>query len=153
RPFGAPTPGNSLRSLASKGDSLMPNRSGLITGAALALLAVGLVLAVRSAAGDKPSASAPKPPHDAIADAAAPRDVPAERPEQKKTAHDLSDIFSPKRAQPSSEALANQTDQGRYLGFDAYLDPLGSMKPGTTFEQLYRAGVAAKPKVMATQRK
>src|SRR5262249_45999797 len=43
-------------------------------------------------------------------------------------------------------------DQGRYLGFDAFRDPLGSMKPGTTFEELYRAAVAAKPKVLATQR-
>src|SRR5260370_35281479 len=27
------------------------------------------------------------------------------------------------------------------------------MKPGTTFEDVYKAGVAGKPKVMATQRK
>jgi cytochrome c peroxidase len=126
---------------------------GLVRGVLLALLAAGLALLVRSAAGDKPKASVSTRPHDAVADAQTPRDVPQERPEQKKTTHDLSDIFSPKRALPSSEALMNQADQGRYLGFDAYLDPLGSMKPGTTFEELYRAGVAGKAKVMATQRK
>jgi cytochrome c peroxidase len=123
-----------------------------MTGAILAVLAGGLVLLVRSAAGDKPSTSTSGRPHDAVADAQTPRDVPVERPEQKKTAHDLSDIFTPQRAQPSSEALVKQTDQGRYLGFDAYRDPLGAMKPGTTFEELYQAGVAGKPKVMATQR-
>jgi cytochrome c peroxidase len=130
----------------------MPNRSGVITGVVLTLVAGGLVCLVRSAAGDKLGASASKAPHDAIADAETPRGVPVERPEQKKTAHDLSDVFAPRRAQPSSEALVNQADKGRYLGFDAYRDPLGAMKPGTTFDELYRAGVAAKPKVMATQR-
>ena len=39
------------------------------------------------------------------------------------------------------------------LGFDFYRDPLGAMKPGMTFEEIYKADVAAKPKVMATQRK
>jgi cytochrome c peroxidase len=76
-----------------------------------------------------------------------------ERPEQKKTAHDLSDIFAQSKALPSSEALVNQTDQGQMLGFDFYRDPLGAMKPGTTFEEVYKAGVAAKPKATATQRK
>jgi cytochrome c peroxidase len=114
-------------------------------------LAGALVLLVR-AAGQVPNA-APQRPHDAIADAQTPREVPLERPEQKKTAQDLSDIFTPSKALPSSEALVNQADQGRYLGFDAYRDPLGSMKPGTTFEELYKAAVATKPKVMATQRK
>ena len=83
-------------------------------------------------------------PADAIAEAQTPKEVPVERPEQKKTAHDLSDIFAPKQALPSSEALVNQTDEGRYLGFDAYHDPLGAMKPGMTFEQLYKAAVAGK---------
>ena len=39
------------------------------------------------------------------------------------------------------------------LGFDFYRDPLGAMKPGMTFEDFFKAGVANKPKVMATQRK
>src|SRR5206468_5636716 len=98
----------------SHGSRLMLNRSGLVSGGILALLAGGLVLLVR-AAGDKPNATPSQRPHDVIADAQTPREVPQERPEQKKTAHDLSDIFSPKRALPTSEALVNQADEGRYL--------------------------------------
>jgi cytochrome c peroxidase len=92
-------------------------------------------------------------PSDAIAEAQTPKEVPMERPEQKKTAHDLSDIFAQSKTLPSSEGLVNQTDQGQMLGFDFYRDPLGVMKPGTTFEDVYKAGVAGKPKVMATQQK
>jgi hypothetical protein len=42
---------------------------------------------------------------DAIAEAQTPKEAPMERPEQKKTAHDLSDVFNPSKAVPSSEAL------------------------------------------------
>jgi cytochrome c peroxidase len=90
---------------------------------------------------------------DAVAEAQAPKEVPVERPEQKKTAHDLSDIFAPSKALPTTQGLVNQTDEGQMLGFDFYRDPLGAMKPGTTFEDIYKAGVAGKPKVMATQQK
>ncbi len=38
-------------------------------------------------------------------------------------------------------------------GFDFYRDPLGAMKPGTTFEEIYKADVANKPVVLARQRK
>jgi cytochrome c peroxidase len=100
----------------------------------------------------KPASKATAPP-DAIAEAQTPKEVPAERPEQKKTAHDLSDIFTAKRALPSSEALVNQPEGGGMYGFDFYRDPLGAMKPGMTFEEIYTAAVAAKPKVNATQRK
>jgi hypothetical protein len=131
----------------------MPNRRGLVTGVLLALLAGRLVLLLRSAAGQNPNAAPPQSPHDAIADAQTPREVPVERPEQRKTAHDCSDIFAPGKALPTTGAQVNQTDQGQMRGFDFYLDPLGAMKPGTTFEDVYRAGMAGKPKVMATQRK
>jgi hypothetical protein len=40
-----------------------------------------------------------------------PKEAPVERPEQKKTAHDLSDVFNPSNASPSSEALINQQDR------------------------------------------
>jgi cytochrome c peroxidase len=100
----------------------------------------------------KPPSKAEAPP-DAVAEAQAPHEVPVERPEQKKTAHDLSDNFTWSKARPSSGALADQVDHGQMNGFDFYRDPLGAMKPGTTFEEIYQAGVAAKPKVMATQRK
>jgi cytochrome c peroxidase len=90
---------------------------------------------------------------DAIAVAQTAKEAPIERPEQKKTAHDLSDVFAPSNASPSSEALVHQQDRGEMLGFDFYRDPLGATKPGMTFEDFYKAGVAGKPKVMATQRK
>jgi cytochrome c peroxidase len=96
---------------------------------------------------------APAAPHDAVADAQTPREVPAERPEQKKTAHDRSDVFAPSKALPTTEALTHQTDQGRFLGFDLYKDPVGAMKPGTTFDEVFKALSDAKPKVNATQRK
>jgi cytochrome c peroxidase len=99
-----------------------------------------------------PTARGTVPP-DAIAEAQTPKEVPVERPEQKKTEHDLSDIFSAKRAQPSSEALVNQPEKGGMTGFDFYRDPLGAMKPGMTFEEVYTAAVAAKPKVNQTQQK
>ena len=89
---------------------------------------------------------------DAIAEAQTPKEVPIERPEQKKTAHDLSDIFKPSNATPSSEALIHQLDRGEMPGFDFYRDPLGAMRPGMTFEDIYKAGVANKGEVMATQR-
>ena len=90
---------------------------------------------------------------DAIAQAQTPKEAPVERPEQKKTAHDLSDVFNPSNAVPSSEALTNQTDRGQMLGFDFYRDPLGATRPGMTFDDFYRAGVANKPQVTATQRR
>jgi cytochrome c peroxidase len=90
---------------------------------------------------------------DAIAEAQISRETPIERPEQRKTPHDLSDIFKSNNASPSSEALINQQDHGEMPGFDFYRDPLGAMKPGMTFEDIYKAGVANKAEVMATQRR
>jgi cytochrome c peroxidase len=131
----------------------MTKTHGLFTGVNLALLAGALVLLLRAAAGQGPNAAPPQGPHDAIADAQRPREVPEERPEQKKTAHDLSDVFAPSKALPTTEALADQADQGQFQGFDLYKDPIGAMKPGMTFDEVYKALVAAKPKIMATQRK
>src|SRR5205823_6044066 len=48
---------------------------------------------------------------------------------------------------------ANQADQGRFLGFDLYKDPVGAMKPGVTFEEVFKTLSNEKPRVMATQRK
>jgi cytochrome c peroxidase len=130
-------------------------RRGITSGVIflVGFAAGGLILLVPAQqAGTKPS---PEPIvlADAIAEAQTPRDVAAERPEQKKTEHDLSDIFAPGKAQASSEALGNQTDQGQMLGFDLYRDPVGASKPGMTFEDVFKSLSAAKPKVMETQRK
>ena len=90
---------------------------------------------------------------DAIAEAQTPKEAPIERPEQKKAAHDLSEVFNPSNAVPSSEALTNQQDRGEMRGFDFYRDPLGATRPGMTFEDFYKAGVANKAEVGATQRR
>src|SRR6266851_6029428 len=39
------------------------------------------------------------------------------------------------------------------IGFDFYKDPLGAMKPGLSFDELYRTLSANKPSVTARQRK
>ncbi len=131
----------------------MSNRRGSLGGGIVVLLAGGLLLLVRSMADDRPNPAPARPPHDAVADAQTPKEVPVERPEQKKTEHDLSDVFAPSKALPTTQALADQTDQGQFRGFDLYKDPVGAMKPGMTFDDVYKALVAAKPKVMAAQHK
>ena len=105
-----------------------------------AIAVTGLVLTfVHADAQQQPQA-----PPDAIAQAQTPKEAPVERPEQKKTPHDLSDVFNPTNAVPSSEALTNQTDHGTMPGFDFYRDGLGATKPRMTFDDFYRAGVANK---------
>lgn len=94
-----------------------------------------------------------EPPRDAVSDAQAPQNAPVERPEQKKTKHDTSDIFQLGNSPPATKALSGQQDEGRMRGFDFYRDPLGAMKPGMSFEDVYKAGVEAKPKVTEAQRK
>jgi cytochrome c peroxidase len=129
----------------------MRNPSSLLLGLGLGFV-LGLVsLGVYSREAEKKARKGAV--RDAVAEAQTPEAVEATRPEQKKSEHDRSELFNPAKAPPSSEALVDQADKGRYLGFDAYRDPLGAMKPGTTFDELYRAAVAAKPKVMDTQRK
>jgi hypothetical protein len=129
----------------------MANRQWLFARTNLALLEGMAVLLLRAAADQGQDAAALRP-HDAIADAQTAKEVPEERPEQKKTAHDRCDSFAPSKALPTSGALKNQTDQGQFLGFDLYKDPVGAMKPGMTFNDLYNALTAAKPKVMDAQR-
>jgi cytochrome c peroxidase len=111
------------------------------------------VLAVLVVAQSDPSGKSPAAPRDAIVDAQTSATVPEERPEQKKTPHDLSDIFAPAKAIPSSDAISDQLDHGGVNGFDLYLDPAGATKPGMTFEEIYKSLVAAKPTVMERQRK
>jgi cytochrome c peroxidase len=129
----------------------MCNRIALVVVVLAGFLGGGLVLLVHSEEPKTNSQQNHAPP-DAVAGAQTPREVSVERPEQKKTTHDLSDVFAQSKAPPSTEALVNQADQGQMLGFDFYRDPLGAMKPGMTFEDIYKAGVKGKSKVMATQR-
>jgi cytochrome c peroxidase len=92
-----------------------------------------------------------QPPHDAVTAAQAPEPVAALRPEQRKTPHDLSNVFAASAAPPTSSALSGQVNQGRYTAFDFYRDPLGATRPGEPAEALMRADIAAKPAVMAAQ--
>src|SRR5262249_33293220 len=126
---------------------------GLGTGVIAALLVGGLALWGHYAAGQNAIPSPSGGPRDAIAEAQTPQEVPKERPEQKKSAHDLSDIFVPSKASPSSAALSDQPDGGGMTGFDFYRDPLGASRPGMTFEDVYEAAVANKPAVLERQRK
>lgn len=121
--------------------------------AAAGLLLADFVLVAWGQQGTARQPAKPKAPHEAAADAQTPREVPIERPEQKKTKHDSSDIFKPDKSPPISKALSDQADEGQMLGFDFYRDPLGATKPGLRFEDVYKALSEAKPKVTATQRK
>ena len=101
----------------------------------------------------EPSSEVSPAPFDAIQDAQTPREIPLERPEQKKNAHDLSDVFSATKAEPSSTAFKDQPEQGQTQGFDFYRDPPDAKKPMQNFEETMQADIEAKPKVMETQRK
>ena len=93
----------------------------------------------------------PRQPPDAVAQAETPQPVAGLRPEQRKTPHDLSNIFSANIAQPTSGGEAAQVDHGQYPGFDFYRDPLGSTRPGDLADAIMRADTAAKASVMAAQ--
>jgi cytochrome c peroxidase len=90
---------------------------------------------------------------DTVTQAQTPREVPASRPEQRKTEHDRSDVFKDTNAKPSSPELENQPEQGRITGFDFARDPLNAKKPMQTFEEIMKEDMTLKPKVMELQRK
>jgi cytochrome c peroxidase len=92
-------------------------------------------------------------PFDPAAEAVAVRQVAAERPEQRLTDHDRSDVFSPTNPAPLTAALKSQTKQGRILGFDFARDPLNADKPFTTFEEVMQRESAARPAGTAAQLK
>src|SRR5205814_1266182 len=74
-------------------------------------------------------------------------------PEQKQTDHDKSAAFDPKAKAPLTPALKDQPNGGGMPGFDFARDPLGSPKPFTTLAEVMAKETAAKPGVMAAQRK
>ncbi|HEY2588774.1 MAG TPA: hypothetical protein VGI81_23735 [Tepidisphaeraceae bacterium] len=118
------------------------------TGSLAAAIAMVIFIDV-ARAQDQPTAA----PHDAVADAQTPQQVPTTRPEQQKSEHDRSDVFTASNAPPSSTAFKDQPDQGMVKGFDFYRDPLGAKHPMQTFEETMQQDVADKPKVMAQQQK
>jgi cytochrome c peroxidase len=132
----------------------MRSRLGLPAAFAAGLLTGCLFLAVQSGeAGGQEKKPPAEKPRDPVTEVQSPRDVPVERPEQKKTAHDKSDKFDPTKPAPLTPALKSQPNQGRVLGFDFARDPLNAPEPFTTFEAIFKKESAAKPKVMADQRK
>ncbi len=121
------------------------------------VLAVAVLLAVcvvTLEAQQPPAASRQKQrPRDPAAEAQHVAAVDAKRPEQQLSEHDKSAAFAPDRPAPINSALKSQPNQGRILGFDFARDPLGAPEPFTTFEEVYKKENAARPDVMAAQRK
>jgi cytochrome c peroxidase len=93
-----------------------------------------------------------QPAPDPAAEAVAVRQVEVNRPEQRLTEHDRSDVFDITKPAPINPALADQPNQGRILGFDFARDPLGAPKPFTTLEEVMQKESAARPQVTAAQR-
>jgi cytochrome c peroxidase len=124
---------------------------------AASLAAIVLTVPVPVSAQQRPRAQRAEPAPattlpDAAQDAATPRDVPVERPEQELSDHDRSDIFAAQNAAPSSPVFKEQPKEGKISGFDFFRDPLNAPAPFTTFEEIREQESAARPQVMAAHR-
>jgi cytochrome c peroxidase len=127
-------------------------RARIQTVVASAVLVLGGVIALRA------QTSAPQPqrlasPPDAVQQAQQPTAVSATRPEQQKTPHDQSSIFSASQAAPASPVFKAQEKEGRISGFDFVRDPLNADKPNENPDEIMKRLIAAKPAVMAAHRK
>jgi cytochrome c peroxidase len=111
----------------------------------------GLLVWLPPATGQQSGPASPA--SDAVVAAQAPKAVQATRPEQQKTAHDLSDVFTAAKAPAKSAAFVAQPENGQILGFDFYRDPLNAKRPMESFEENMKADIAAKAAVMETQRR
>jgi cytochrome c peroxidase len=113
--------------------------------AAVAVLVVSLLTLVASIVeGQRQSAQS----RDAVQEAQAPARGQAAPP-----APDPKDPLAAPNAKPSSPAFADQPEKGKIEGFDFFRDPLNAKKPMQTFDEILKADVADKPKVMATQKR
>src|SRR3954451_23132398 len=97
--------------------------------------------------------NAPRPQRDAVEQAQRPSPVKPTRPEQRKSPHDNSDVFDPARAEAVSPDFQTQPKQGKVSGFDFARDPLNADRPMQKPEEIMQKETAAKPGVMAAQRK
>ncbi len=113
----------------------------------------GLLLTARPTQQEADKAKQGEKPHDPAAEAVAVRKVAADRPEQRRTEHDRSDLFDTTKPAPLTAALKDQPKQGRITGFDFARDPLNADKPFTTFAEVMKKESAARPKGTAMQRK
>ncbi len=98
-------------------------------------------------------AETPSRSNDAIADAQTPRADRSDRPEQKKTDHDQSDLFNAQKASPLSPTLKGQPKEGKVSGFDFFRDGLNSDQPFQKFEDSMKKEIAGKADVMDAQKK
>jgi cytochrome c peroxidase len=113
--------------------------------AAVAVLVVSLLTLVASIVeGQRQSVQS----RDAVQEAQAPARGQAAPP-----APDPKDPLAAPNAKPSSPAFADQPEKGKIEGFDFFRDPLNAKKPMQTFDEIMKADVADKPKVMATQKR
>ena len=80
---------------------------------AAAMFVLGGLAVVVFSQERQPGKDKKPPPFDAVAEAQTPRDVPATRPEQKKSEHDRSEKFDPDNAPLSSPALKGQPGEGK----------------------------------------
>ena len=94
-----------------------------------------------------------KPPVDAVVQVQQPSNVQIKRPEQRKNAHDDSDVFDFQQAKPSSPVFADQPKKGQNSGFDFYRDPLNSDRPAADPDEIMSMLSAQKPSIMAAQRR
>lgn len=122
-----------------------PARASLLT------LTATLGVAALAFAQQTPPERQPLP--DPAAEAVSPREAPIERPEQKITDHDRSPAFDRTKPAYFNPDVKPQPNEGRVLGFDFSRDPFNAPKPFTTFAEVKEKESAARPAVMAAQRK
>jgi cytochrome c peroxidase len=95
--------------------------------------------------------AAPAAPRDAVEEAQRPAQPAtgsdAEQP--RRTQHDQNVAKQP--AQPITQALSDQVDEGKETGFKFAIDAHNSKKPGQTFEEHMAADVEARAGVMEQQ--
>jgi cytochrome c peroxidase len=103
-----------------------------------------MTLALAQQAGAPPS-------QDAVANAQRPSPTETERPEQRKSDHDRSEVFNPQQAEPGSPVFEKQPKEGKISGFDFVRDPLNADEPFESLDNIVKRESAAKPGVMQAQ--
>src|SRR4029079_13202889 len=119
---------------------------GVIAAFGLGFLMSCLVLTVHS---QDPRPKDGQKARDPAGEATRPGNADGDRAELRHYEHDKSDTSDPAKAMPINPALKAQPKEGKASGFDFARDPLNSDKPMTPFEEVMKAEVAQKPKVMA----
>jgi cytochrome c peroxidase len=119
----------------------MPRITGVVV--AVVLVALSMTAVVKSVEGQRQPPVSP----DAVAQAQAPPIGVPKAPEPG------AERFAPPNAPASSSALDAQPEKGQATGFDFARDSFNAKRPMQTFDEIMKADVADKAKVMDTQRK